>query len=166
MRALCVHACPFGQDAAIDPMATASAWGTTALARRDRSAGPPCTLEVGSEAAEMFIGQRADCRKAARRPQVRGCSEMAERQRRDPGSNRGPSDFQSDALPAELSRPLQMSAHARVGLTPLDVGCHLLRLVPIASARSRSTSQAEPRVFCQRRPPLRHLCQARMPRLR
>ena len=25
---------------------------------------------------------------------------------RDPGSNRGPSDLQSDALPAELSRPL------------------------------------------------------------
>ena len=40
--------------------------------------------------------------------QARSNTSVISRKCRDPGSNRGPSDLQSDALPAELSRPCRL----------------------------------------------------------
>ena len=51
--------------------------------------------------------------------QVRSNTSVTSQKCRDPGSNRGPSDLQSDALPAELSRLMLLKYGAQHAATLL-----------------------------------------------
>ena len=62
----------------------------------------PCALEKQRHAAHLFIFLCGSASIAFAWPEKR--AQCRKTKCRDPGSNRGPSDLQSDALPTELSR--------------------------------------------------------------
>ena len=90
------------------------------IKRRIAGAGPASGRKKGAHAGVASPAHPAACFRhaAACLAPLQACTTAKPRRWacRDPGSNRGPSDLQSDALPAELSRLVGKVANFRLSL--------------------------------------------------